>query len=363
MHLLQLSSDGSISRITFHGPVPPYAILSHRWFDEEPTYQDITNGTGKSKHGYAKLRFCAKEVDRDGLKYFWVDTVCIDKTSSAELTEALNSMFRWYQEAAKCYVLLTDCNDEHDFARSAWFTRGWTLPELIAPRIVCFFSDQRMFLGTKASLERQIHARTGIPIAVLQGRSLADVSVAERMSWVKDRETTREEDKAYCLLGIFDVFMPVIYGERSRAFTRLREEIEKLPKETDNTSVAKKDKHPSTSETKPIVYNNGFNCFKAVPASLSGWSQSIKYRCQTCGFKWKPDADPGPLAMGKGRSVPYDSLLQKFHYRPEGKWTNMPALFRCFICRHSHNHKMNWEELREHLMEHHTYDQICKPGV
>ncbi|KAL8951248.1 MAG: hypothetical protein Q9222_002776, partial [Ikaeria aurantiellina] len=230
MHLLQLSSDGSINRTTFHRRPPPYAVLSHRWLDEEPTFQDVTSGMGEAKAGYTKVEFCGKQAARDGLKYFWVDTVCIDKISSAELTEALNSMFRWYQEAAKCYILLADCTKEVDFMNSEWFTRGWTLPELIAPKTVEFFSWNCKPLGSKSSLEGQIHFRTGIPVEVLRGHSLADFSIEERMSWVEDRETTREEDKAYCLLGIFDVFMPVIYGERSRAFTRLHDEIGKLSK-------------------------------------------------------------------------------------------------------------------------------------
>src|SRR6202030_1108708 len=112
-----------------------------------------------------------------------------------------------------------------------WFTRGWTLQELVAPAIVEFFSEEGKQLGNKKSLERHIHEATGIPVRALQGSSLSDFSIPERMSWVEKRETTRKEDKAYSLLGIFDVYMPLIYGEgRENAFKRLREEIDKSSK-------------------------------------------------------------------------------------------------------------------------------------
>ena len=233
MHLLQQKSDGVLSLTEFSNNIPPHAILSHRWLpaDDEPTFQDITNRTGKGKAGYAKLQFCARQAAKDGLQYFWVDTVCIDKKSSAELTEALNSMFRWYREATKCYVYLSDViRVDSGFQRSEWFSRGWTLQELIAPRTVEFFSSDGKKLGDKVSLESRIHSITGIPVEALRGHPLSNFSVAERMSWAEKRVTTREEDKAYSLLGIFDVFMPVIYGEGKRAFHRLGEEIQKSSK-------------------------------------------------------------------------------------------------------------------------------------
>jgi hypothetical protein len=167
--------------------------------------------------------------------------VCIDKSSSAELTEAINSMFCWYREAAKCYVYLSDVSmhdyDQTDhcsqspwepaFRKSRWFTRGWTLQELIAPESVEFFSSEGKRLGNKKSLERQVHDITGIPIQALQGNPLSALSVTERMSWAAKRETTRKEDEAYSLLGIFDIHMPLIYGEGEKAFLRLKEEIDK----------------------------------------------------------------------------------------------------------------------------------------
>lgn len=229
MHLLQQHSDGTLSRKTFLKDAPAYAILSHRWVDDEPTYQDITNGTGQSKEGYEKLRFCGRQAAKDGLEYFWVDTVCIDKQSSAELTSSLNSMFRWYRESAKCYVYMSDVRSlETDFSRSVWFTRGWTLQELIAPKVVDFFSSDEQYLGDKISLDSRICSITNIPVEALRGQDLKSFSVEERMRWVQNRTTTLEEDRSYCLLGIFNIFMPVIYGEGDNALERLRKKIRSI---------------------------------------------------------------------------------------------------------------------------------------
>jgi len=244
MRLLELKSDGEFSPREFVGDnIPPYAILSHTWGkdDEEVTFKDLVDCTGKSKAGYAKIQFCGHQIACDGLQYFWVDTCCIDKSSSAEITEAINSMFRWYCEAYRCYVYLSDvsinASNENDqssqftwesaFRKSRWFTRGWTLQELIAPASVEFFSLEGRRLGDKKSLERQVHEITGIAIQALRGEPLSNFSVNERMSWATKRKTKRKEDEAYCLLGIFDIHMPLIYGEGKKAFSRLSEEIDK----------------------------------------------------------------------------------------------------------------------------------------
>ncbi|PVH67895.1 HET-domain-containing protein, partial [Cadophora sp. DSE1049] len=211
--------DGdSNSRLTefFEDNIPEYAILSHRWE--------------------------AEEVRRDGLEYFWVDTCCIDKSSSAELSEAINSMFRWYQKAARCYVFLSDvstlkrkasdrsaeCAWEFAFRASIWFIRGWTLQELLAPRSVEFFSREGSRIGNKRTLEQQIHEITGVPATALREHRLSQFDVDERFSWAKSRQTTRGEDKAYSLFGIFDVQMPLLYSEGEvKAFQRLRDAIDK----------------------------------------------------------------------------------------------------------------------------------------
>lgn len=199
------------------------------------------SGAGKDKPGYKKIYFCEEQARRDGLLYFWVDTCCIDKRNSTELAEAINSMFRWYRNAVKCYVYLSDVlRNDHDqadsalqswqiaFQKSRWFTRGWTLQELIAPQSVEFFSSNGKLLGNKKSLEQQLHGITGIKISALRGTPLSTFSIEERMSWGENRQTKREEDKAYSLLGIFDIYLPLIYGEGAgNAFRRLQEEVDK----------------------------------------------------------------------------------------------------------------------------------------
>jgi ankyrin repeat protein len=249
MYLLQLNESGSFNLVEHINPIPQYAILSHTWglAQEEVTHEDIMSGKEeyKSKPGYKKLRFCAEQAKRDGFQYCWVDTCCINKLSSAELTEAINSMFQWYQDASKCYVYLTDVprgdtkgdsdnlfhlqSEWHqDFQNSRWFTRGWTLQELLAPRSVEFFSRQFVRLGDKVSLQQLIHETTAIPLEALLGKSLSSFSIERRFSWAEARSTTRDEDAIYCLLGIFDVQMPLLYGEkRAKALGRLLSKLVK----------------------------------------------------------------------------------------------------------------------------------------
>ncbi|KAH8661603.1 hypothetical protein BGZ60DRAFT_491677 [Tricladium varicosporioides] len=247
MRLLKLNASGELSLSEFLGyNIPPYAILSHTWGadSEEVTFKDLLDNTGKKKAGYAKIQFCGEQAAIDDIQYFWVDTCCIDKSSSAELAEAINSMFRWYREAAKCYVYLSDVSiqdlSQSAFRKSRWFTRGWTLQELIAPTLVEFFSLEGKRLGDKGSMEKQVHEITKIAIRALRGDPLSDFSVADRMSWAANRETTREEDKAYCLLGIFDIYMPLLYGEGNKAFIRLNKEIKESMKasQADNLPIA-----------------------------------------------------------------------------------------------------------------------------
>ncbi|PMD56971.1 uncharacterized protein K444DRAFT_565764 [Hyaloscypha bicolor E] len=246
MRLLAYNNDGEFSLTEFFDDnIPKYAILSHRWGAEEVTLADLMNGTDKKMAGYSKIRFCGEQARHDGLPYFWVDTCCVDKSNSTELAEAINSMFHWYHGATKYYVYLSDVSRppshtdnksselhwEATFRKSIWFTRRWTLQELIAPASVEFFSEEGELLGNKASLERHICEITGIPVKALRGNSLSNFSITERMSWSEKRETTRREDMAYSLLGIFDIKMPLIYGEgRERALKRLREEINKASK-------------------------------------------------------------------------------------------------------------------------------------
>ena len=251
MRLLERQTNGAL---IFHEPTagdfPAYAILSHTWLadnNEEVSFQDVQAGTGKSKAGWKKIQFCADKATADGLRYFWIDTCCIDKMNGPELSKAINSMFRWYQKAARCYVYLADVSIhdgkalpqqgllpwEFSFRKSRWFIRGWTLQELLAPTLVDFFSLEGERLGSKQMLEEMIHDVTGISKIALQGQPLDGFSRDERMSWAEGRHTTEEEDQAYSLLGIFDVSMPLIYGEgKEKALKRLGDEIDKTYKGT-----------------------------------------------------------------------------------------------------------------------------------
>jgi hypothetical protein len=236
MRLLTYGTDGALeltADLIGADKIPPYAILSHTWHEgQEVTFDDMRRNLGKNKTGYDKILFCARQAKLDNLDYFWVDTCCIDKSSSAELTEAINSMFKWYSKANKCYVFLSDvsitgsASSDVDFQKSRWFTRGWTLQELLAPASVQFFTRDRMPLGDKVSLGSEIAKTTGIPSQALYHSSVSDFDVHERISWAKHRQTRREEDEAYSLLGLLDVQMPLIYGEgRRSAFRRLHREI------------------------------------------------------------------------------------------------------------------------------------------
>lgn len=258
--------------------IPRYGILSHRWGSEELSFRDFNKLLVKRHPGYEKIkRFCQK-VSKEGIQYAWIDTCwqvghellfisltnlvpySIDKTSSAELSESINSMFAWYQKAAVCFVCLADVHvkdlvkdgklvsvDEaqvlaSDFgpaffanrseletrvAQSEWFTRGWTLQELLAPLRILFYDAEWHFFGTKSDLEGVLASKTGVDRRFLSGAEIGSASIAKRLSWACGRVTTRVEDLAYCLLGIFGVNMPLLYGEGMRAFTRLQEEIMK----------------------------------------------------------------------------------------------------------------------------------------
>lgn len=221
--------------------VHPFAILSHTWEGEEVTFQDMQNLDAIAhKSGFSKISKTCR-IARRSYKYVWIDTCCIDKTSSAELSEAINSMFRYYQSAGVCYVFLSDfeslpvvwVREKERLAMVAerlrhckWFSRGWTLQELIAPRTLEFFDSEWNFLGEKADLEAPLCEITSIDESVLGDSSrLHTIPVARRMSWASRRQTTRVEDIAYCLLGIFNITMPLLYGEGSKAFLRLQQQI------------------------------------------------------------------------------------------------------------------------------------------
>ena len=241
MHLLHCYYENPFNLNSLHislkaciGQPPRYAILSHRWAaepEDEVTFEDMTSRheSSKSKRGYQKIIGCCLQALRDGYNWVWIDTCCIDKRSSAELSEAINSMYSWYENSEICYAFLEDVSypdDTSAFMESSWFKRGWTLQELIAPAEIEFFSKDWRKIGSKADLSSTLSKITRVNEFVLaEGLHVYKASIAEKMSWASQRETTRPEDKAYSLMGIFGVNMPTLYGEGSRAFTRLQYEI------------------------------------------------------------------------------------------------------------------------------------------
>jgi len=219
----------------FHNPPDNYAILSHTWAEEEVTLSDFIRNDSHTYEmkGFDKIRYTCQQAKANKIPYTWVDTCCIDKSSSSELSEAINSMLKWCEEATICYVYLEDVDqitpNAEDFLKSRWFTRGWTLQELLAPRSIEFYGRHWAYLGAKNDLVQHIVSASGVfETVVLVPWTLHTVSVAARMSWASRRKTTRGEDRAYSLLGIFDVQMPLLYGEGAeKAFIRLQQEIAK----------------------------------------------------------------------------------------------------------------------------------------
>lgn len=215
----------------FEGSIPPYAILSHRWTDEELTFKDLAkNRADVESKGFKKLLGACRIAANYKFDYVWMDTCCIDKRSSAELSESINSMFQWYRKAEMCLAYLEDVHagpgSKYQFIKSVWFTRAWTLQELLAPRCLYFFDHQWTAFGSKCDLGKLVSGITQMPVAVIMGSTeISQYSVATRMSWASRRHATRPEDVAYSLLGIFDIDMPLLYGEGTKAFQRLQHEI------------------------------------------------------------------------------------------------------------------------------------------
>ena len=232
----------------YEDELPPYVIISHRWERDEPSYQEFLSDADHSGPRYRKVRDACALAARGGWSFLWIDTICIDKKSSAELSEAINSMFRWYADAVHCFVYLSDVfwepaepfdrtrtpyywdplvtptdlvESEKSFATSAWFSRGWTLQELLAPKFVSFYDYEWNRIGSRDGLREHIEQATWINLS-----TWTSACVAAKMSWLAHRKTSRGEDIAYCMLGLFDVNMPLLYGEgATKAFVRLQLEI------------------------------------------------------------------------------------------------------------------------------------------
>jgi hypothetical protein len=275
---------------------PPYAILSHTWTNEEITYQDLLGERRSGKEaGYAKLDNGCKVAAAAGFDYLWLDTCCIDKTNNVELSEAINSMFQWYKRAGICFAYLADVpaipdppDTDSFFSLSKWFTRGWTLQELLAPSKVTFLADDWTEIGCKTAFLPLISQITGIPSDFLIGEDLENASVAMRLSWASCRKTTKAEDIAYCLLGIFDIQMPLLYGEREAgAFRRLQQAIMKTSDDQSIFAWIKDSPHApicdsSTRQTfsmlahSPAHFRHSGNVVEAEAPVVSGYLDGIR---------------------------------------------------------------------------------------
>ena len=271
---------------------PDYAILCHTWGDDEVSFADVEKGGAESKAAYGKIRRSCWQPAAQRCGYIWIDTCCIDKSSSAELSEAINSMYSWYMGAKICYAYLADVPatlgneiEKAAFATSRWFKRGWTLQELVGPSDMVFFSREWIEIGTKYTLCEEIAEITGISVSILTGKnSFRSASIARRMSWASGRATTRIEDLAYCLMGLFDVNMPLLYGEGEKAFIRLQEEI---IKSSDDQSLfawsnpsAAADLHCGLLASSPSYFANSGNI---VP--YSEWEPSAPFSTSNKGLR------------------------------------------------------------------------------
>lgn len=247
---MRLINTTSLELEFFIGTPPPYGVLSHRWEDDEVSFQDMESNKAKARKGFAKIESCAYQARKSGLDYVWVDTCCIDKTSSAELSEAINSMFQWYRESSKCFVFMYDVDSTEDFESSQWFTRGWTLQELLAPTHVEFLTRNWQPLGDRVALKDSITKVTRISEEVLMGGDLSIIPACQKMAWAANRRTTKAEDLAYCMMGLFGVNMPLLYGEgEERAFMRLQEHF---LKDSDDESIFAWTTDAETAEAKPF---------------------------------------------------------------------------------------------------------------
>jgi hypothetical protein len=385
MRLLKYEGDGRLTITSFDdNATPPYAILSHTWGadTEEVTLEDIVNGGGKAKPGYDKIRFCRKQVQQDRLQYFWIDTCCIDKANKAEHAASIRSMFCWYRNAARCYVYLSDiaslppvvaqgyygtgwlswiwmftvlshlfgwCNStiqsffysRHAFCppmdsdvvcsqqearsklqKSRWFTRGWTLQELLAPPVVEFFSKEGIKLGDKLSLIKELPKVTGIPSSALQGTPLSDFDVLERISWGEHRTTRIPADCAYSLMGILGVSLSPIDGESpAEAMKRVRDEVERQNQCVRDLRLS----NPRDDKTRIEETKGGL------------LADAYRWVLENCTFKqWQQDLDSRLLWVkgdpGKGKTMLLCGLINELQNSIPLNSIPQRALMSYFFC-------------------------------
>ncbi|KAI0810030.1 HET-domain-containing protein [Xylaria sp. FL0064] len=294
---MRLLNTNDYTFMEFMSPrdTPPYAILSHCWSQDssnkEVSHSDLISATyDPNGLGWQKIKRCCSLAHSRGLQWAWIDTCCIDKTSSAELSEAINSMFAWYRDSQECYVFLHDVHltemprihgadgnldwmrdlsleratTVNEFTKSRWFTRGWTLQELLAPKNVLFFNSLNDIIGTRIELAPFITTATRIQPEFLNGnQGLQEASIAQRMCWASSRTTTRVEDTAYSLLGKFDVNMPLLYGEGEKAFLRLQQEIIRAS-DDDSIFAWERESPPQTLSGVLAASPRDFACCQAI---------------------------------------------------------------------------------------------------
>jgi hypothetical protein len=290
----------------FNPDIPDYAILSHTWGSDEVTFADaLHQAPATARSGYRKIQFICKQAVQDGLQYAWIDTCCIDKSSSAELSEAINSMFDWYLRSSICYAFLEDVtiDDFKDtFSHSRWFTRGWTLQELLAPEKLVFYDRDGSSLGTRRQYADWISQfttinsealREGVTLATehVSSVSLGTFCIAMRMSWASHRSTTRVEDTAYCLLGMFGINMPLLYGEGRRSFVRLQEEI---MKHVDDDSILAWGLDTEIKPSQRLDYDRNEN---GGSRSVENILASSPKDFENCGDIWNEAPTLAPFAM------------------------------------------------------------------
>jgi hypothetical protein len=336
MRFLTYRDDGELTitaNLDNENTIPPYAILSHTWGAdaEEVSFEDIASNAGRAKLGYEKIRFCGAQAQEDGLRHFWVDTCCIDQTNKANLCMSIKSMFSYYRNAARCYVYLSDVFSpsfatgeevdtlwwEADLRKSRWFTRGWTLQELLAPSSVEFFSRDGVKLGDRLSLLQEIHEVTGIPRSALQGSLLSNFSVEERISWSESRTTKLPVDRAYSLMGILGVSISPFDGESQvEAFKRITDEIKKQNKCIQDLRLTdpRYDK-VRIEATKGGLLKDSYN-WVLGNASFLQWQYDLQ--CQLLWVKGHP---------GKGKTMLLCGIIDELP-----KMTPKSALISYFFC-------------------------------
>lgn len=285
MWLLDVDTRKLVSFLDDREVAGKYAILSHTWEEDEVTFADIHKPDALLMKGYQKIEYTCRQAEQDGLAYAWIDTCCINKDSSAELSESINSMFRWYQKSSVCYVYLSDVTVEfnaHSFEwrmtssevkretllealrDCRWSTRGWTLQEMLAPRSLTIFDRSWRLIDTlHPQISNQAIAAVLSEITrvgqhlLMKDAALATYPIAQRISWASHRKTTRVEDGAYSLLGLLGVSMPLLYGEGTRAFLRPQEEI--LRSTTDKSILLWE---PWADRQKHMLFAPDISCFK-----------------------------------------------------------------------------------------------------